>query len=578
MGLGSRGYSIVKSEWSPQELASIKKELTIVPITMNMSSSSKETRYAVFRESKTKLYMPRFYGTCKFGAPTSVTLLDGQPCAEDCTFVGALRDYQIPVVDQFLAHLREGGGGGLLQLPCGWGKTSAALYIFSQLKRKTLFIVHMEFLMNQLTERIHQFLPGVQIGRIQRDVVDVEGKDIVLCMLQSLVRKDYPPALFANFGFTIIDEVHHMASQTFSSALFKVVTKNMLGLSATMDRKDGTTKVFKWFLGDIVAKVESRCEQPVEVRAITFVDDDATFNECILDYRGNAQNSSMISKLCNYPPRTEFILAQLCAFLKNTAPRPATAPQAPPECAMCRRNLYYLVKNTCCNRIKYCFACACGTETKRKCPDCKKTWRAEQHYIDSRQNKPLEERHVIVMAHNLNVLQYIYEKMVSLNLADVGFYIGGMHRSELKKSEQKQVILATYSMTQEGLDIPSLNTEFLITPKTDITQCVGRILRAKHPDFPPIIYDFVDTHALFQRQWARRKAFYRKHNYRIKTAKKDVPLSWETVPYSIRSSAIVVDDAESGDGDDDDDNDNDGRLFQGFGKAAAYHQLPDDDL
>ena len=184
-----------------------------------------------------------------------------------------------------------------------------------------------------------------------------------------------------------------MSSQTFSTALFKVVTKDMLGLSATMDGKDGTTKVFKWFLGDIVvAKVESRCEQPVEFRAITFVE---KFNESILDYRGSAQNSPMISKLCNYPHRTEFINEQLCAFLKSTSrtATAATAPQAPPECAMCRRNLYYFVKNTCCNQIKYCFAFAC----ERKCPDCKKTWRAEQHYIEYHQNKPLEERHVIVM-------------------------------------------------------------------------------------------------------------------------------------------------------------------------------------
>ena len=99
----------------------------------------------------------------------------------ECSYYRSL--CQILVVDKFLAHLREAGSGGPLKLPCGWGKTSAALYIFSQFKEKTLFIVHMEFLMNQLTERIHQFLPGVKIGQIQRDVIDVEGKDTVLCML-----------------------------------------------------------------------------------------------------------------------------------------------------------------------------------------------------------------------------------------------------------------------------------------------------------------------------------------------------------------------------------------------------------
>jgi superfamily II DNA or RNA helicase len=68
-------------------------------------------------------------------------------------------------------------------------------------------------------------------------------------------------------------------------------------------------------------------------------------------------------------------------------------------------------------------------------------------------------------------------------------------------------------MSSEGLDIPTLNSEFLITPKTDIVQTVGRILRAKHLFSHPIIYDFVDTHDVFQRQWLKIKAYYKKQNY-----------------------------------------------------------------
>jgi superfamily II DNA or RNA helicase len=104
---------------------------------------------------------------------------------------------------------------------------------------------------------------------------------------------------------------------------------------------------------------------------------------------------------------------------------------------------------------------------------------------------------------------------VCKNLASVGYYVGGMSEHELKKSEKKQVILASFSMCSEGLDIPTLNTEFLITPKTDIVQIVGRILRAKHSFSHPIIYDFIDTHDVFQRQWIKRKSYYKKQNYKI---------------------------------------------------------------
>ena len=115
----------------------------------------------------------------------------------------------------------------------------------------------------------------------------------------------------------------------------------------------------------------------------------------------------------------------------------------------------------------------------------------------------------------MNILHYIYKKFVCKNLASVGFYIGGMKESELKQSEKKQIVLASYSMSSEGLDIPTLNAEFLITPKTDIVQTVGRILRAKHKFSHPIIYDFVDSHDVFQRQWLKRKAYYKKQNYKI---------------------------------------------------------------
>jgi ribosomal protein S27AE len=157
-----------------------------------------------------------------------------------------------------------------------------------------------------------------------------------------------------------------------------------------------------------------------------------------------------------------------------------------------------------------------GVKKERpKCPHCKKVLKYEQNYIENSYIKPIEQTHTIVMAHNLNILHYMYKKFVCKNLASVGYYIGGMSETELKKSEKKQVILASFSMCSEGLDIPTLNTEFLITPKTDIVQIVGRILRAKHSFSHPIIYDFVDTHDVFQRQWIKRKSNYKKQSYKI---------------------------------------------------------------
>jgi hypothetical protein len=207
-----------------------------------------------------------------------------------------------------------------------------------------------------------------------------------------------------------------------------------------------------------------------------------------------------------------------------------------PNCQICNKNINYLIKNTCCDVIKYCMPCMENIEAeaernvtyyvgpdgkkkahkeKPKCPSCNKILKYEQNYIENPYIKPISQTHTIIMSHNLNVLHYMYKKIVCKNLASVGYYVGGMKEAELKKSEKKQVVLSSFSMSQEGLDIPTLNAEFLITPKTDIIQIVGRILRAKHSFSHPIIYDFVDSHEVFQRQWLKRKAYYKKQNYRI---------------------------------------------------------------
>ena len=598
--LGQKGYTILKSEISVELQKQIKSDLTIRPYTLGAPPS--QNTFPAYRESGAKLYVPHYYGVEQFGNPKENKVSEGMDA--DLVFNGSLRDYQIPVVEKFVQHVTKRiakgtSSGGLLELPCAWGKTSASLCIMTRLKKKTIVIVHKEFLMNQWIERIGQFVPEARIGKIQGQTIDVDNKDIVLCMLQSLINKEYPASIFDSFGLTIIDEVHHISSQTFSNSLFKVVTKYMLGLSATMDRKDGTTKVFKMFLGPVVHKVERKNEHEVEVRALTYRTNDDEFNETILDFKGQPQISSMISKLSAYNRRTEFVIKTLVDFIstfeKSGAKSVATGsvatgsvatgsvatgsvatgsvatgsvateslatkqigtteslatrqseekqqamfcPTFPQSCCqLCNKNINYLVKNTCCGQVKFCLLCMdrvvkTANETleettnkktgiiktvkrRPKCPCCNKVLAYEQHYIDTGLVKPISQLQTIVLSHNLNVLEYIYQKFVCKNLASVGYYVGGMSEQELKASEQKHVILATYSMASEGLDIPGLNAEFLISPKTDIVQSVGRILRAKHAITQPIIYDFIDTHDVFQRQWLKRKAFYKKQNYKI---------------------------------------------------------------
>ena len=556
MYLGPKGYTIPKSLLTAEQHHKIRDDLTIQPEKFGAGGApAGAAMFPVYRESATKFFVPRHYGAKHFGEipADQVRLPEGEDI--HLTFAGRLKPEQEKAAQKFEEHLRThapGFGGGLLEVYCGWGKTAWFMYaIACILRKKTLFIVHKECLMTQVIERIEQFLPGARVGKIQGPVIDVEGKDIVVCMLQSLVQKTYDPAVFESFGVTVIDEVHHISSETFSQALFKVVTRHMIGLSATINRKDGTTHVIKVFIGDVFhSQPQKPCDAVVTIRAVTFKSADPEYNQVITDWRGNTQNSSMISKLCEFNPRTEFILRVLEDHVlredvsaADAAAHKTRMDAAVAPCAGCRRTSAYPVRLRCCGRTTHCIMCLDAhteeveepimqldeqgnlvntgkTRTKTvqaPCPNCrKKKWTYEQSYVENPYLKPIHHTHTIIMAQNLNILNYMYRKIVSRNLASVGFYIGGMKEKDLRvTATQKQVILASYQMCSEGLDIPTLNTEFLITPKTDVIQILGRMLRAKHAVTSPTLYDFVDTHGSFQGQWAKRKKYYKSQGYRI---------------------------------------------------------------
>jgi superfamily II DNA or RNA helicase len=55
----------------------------------------------------------------------------------------------------------------------------------------------------------------------------------------------------------------------------------------------------------------------------------------------------------------------------------------------------------------------------------------------------------------------------------------------------------------------------MVTPKTEIEQTVGRILRAKSAHSNPLVFDIIDQHEPFQNQWKKRQTFYKKQGYKI---------------------------------------------------------------
>tara|TARA_E500000331_G_scaffold162964_1_gene158101 strand:- start:151 stop:756 length:606 start_codon:yes stop_codon:yes gene_type:complete len=136
-------------------------------------------------------------------------------------------------------------------------------------------------------------------------------------------------------------------------------------------------------------------------------------------------------------------------------------------------------------------------------------------------------RKILILGDRREYLNTV-EKWCHSNIYDgvAGQYVGGMKPSELRDSQEKDIILGTFSMASEGMDIPKLNTIVLASPRSDVVQSVGRILREKADvrKFHPLVIDIKDTHpnmTVFQRQCQKRIAYYKKSNHDIHLYKVD---------------------------------------------------------
>jgi superfamily II DNA or RNA helicase len=429
--IGKKGYTLFKDDINSSQIKKIRDELTVKPF----STRGQEVSYPIFRESEKKIYIPRYYGIENFGE-TENKLSKGETI--HLNFKGDLFDFQKEIVLKYLTSVGE-SGGGLLDVEPGKGKTVMALNIISKLNKKTLVVVHKSFLMNQWIERIEAFLPDAKVGRIQGETIDVEGKDIVLGMIQSLSNKDYPKELWDQFGLCVFDECHHLSAEVFSNVMINIVTSYNLGLSGTMTRKDGLTKVFKYFIGPVIHKEKTDLTTEVFVKAIRIQNED-TFENVKTDPRGQPLYSCMISKL-DYSDRNLIISNAVKQELKEN-----------------------------------------------------------------------ENQQIMILAHTKSIVQDLF-KQISVFEKSIGYYLGGMKEEHLKASESKKIILATYAMASEGLDIKTLTTLILATPKSDICQSVGRILRSKHST--PLVIDLIDEHPLFDTQYKKRMDYYSSKNFKI---------------------------------------------------------------
>jgi superfamily II DNA or RNA helicase/very-short-patch-repair endonuclease len=205
------------------------------------------------------------------------------------SFKGELRPEQQIAANALLAH-----DMGVLSATTAFGKTVLAAWLIARRGVNTLVLVHRQQLLEQWIERLCAFLevPEGTIGRIGGGVKKSTGT-IDVAIIQSLVRKGVVSDLVADYGHLVVDECHHLSARSFELVARRSKAKYVVGLSATVTRKDGHHPIIYMQCGPVRHRVDAREQAAARPFCHTVVVRPTNFH--IADFQCTVQRSEFHS-------------------------------------------------------------------------------------------------------------------------------------------------------------------------------------------------------------------------------------------------------------------------------------------
>ena len=359
----------------------------------------------------------------------------------------SLYDYQKKAVEQMLSD-----GYGILQSPCGSGKTQIGIALAVKLGKKCLWLTNKNDLLKQSYDRASQYIDKSLLGTITGGKVDI-GSGITFATVQTLSKQDLTQYKYM-WDVVIVDECHSCsgtptAMTQFSKVISNLACEHKYGLSATVHRADGLIKCVYMLLGDIKYTVpdEAVKDKTMQVQ-IQRIDTGIDIPISALDTDGTINYTKLISALANKQVRNDDILMHILSEPEH----------------------YHLILS---DRLD------------------------QLYYLYSRLPNQIKE-----------FASVIDGKMTSKK--------GKAEREQAiedMRSGKKRFLFASYKLAKEGLDIPRLDRLHLATPQKDyaiIVQSVGRIARKFEGKGQPICYDYVDNFKMAENMYKARCRHYRK--------------------------------------------------------------------
>jgi len=502
MVLTIHGYRLPKTDI--KNLVHLKGILNVRPYVPSVFVKPQFVqRYPVYLESADYIYVPKHYGIETFGQ-YSTTYRD-VPKTDDkyWEFSGTIRAAQEPVVNSFLLPTPR---DGVISLQTGGGKTVCGLYIASQLKLPTLVLVHSGFLKDQWVERIQAFLPKARVGIWNEDTsVDTFLQEFVIRIEGSVVKYKAPDTphfkLLKNLKPSEIDRLSgimgiHASLESIASDIVRYTSEHdiTVGMLQGIMREDVTAVSFKK-LGFVIVDECHHIASEAFVRVIPKVT-----SKHMLGLSATPERKDRLMHVINWCLGP--MLYQSDAAEKVDSGVKVEVMEFETEDA----EFNTIIKN----HAGVMFTSLMVNKLTEFEPRNKMLIELLKDVYEE------ENRQILVLSDRVEHTKKLFEMLPPEIQAHTGILARGMKpavRTEF--CESKRILISTYQLVKEGFDLASLNTLVMATPRPDVEQIVGRILRVEKTKrtVAPLIFDIVDS--TFRRQFQERLSLYRGRGYMV---------------------------------------------------------------
>ena len=493
--LTAHGYAIKKSSLTPRTSQSLRKDLTVAPtVNQKFARAAGPATFTVYTESPTRFYVPRCWGKDTFGAPEASAIGEGAALRDQLKFTGTPYDYQKAIVDQFID---QAGANGLICVPCGRGKTFMAIWTAIRLGKKFMIVVDKEFLMNQWKGELEALVPGIRVGILQEDKCQIGEETVVGKPLTGAELK------------VLCKEKKLKVSGTREELVNRLKESD-----ASFQEKEITTVSYDCTIAMIQTLVQREFPQG------TFKDFGFTiFDEC--HHLGAAHFSRALLKvqtnhmlgLSATPTRDDGLTKVFEWFLGKPVYWEKTRE---PDPQVVVRLEQFSTDNPDYNQVPTDYKgepVLARLLTKIvECPE------RNAHLAKLiREIAEDDKRRILVLSERIGHLEAL-ETLLKPSGLTMSYYVGGMKEEEREAGARvSRVLLASYAMASEAMNIKHLNCVIMASPRKKVEQSTGRILRVQKDQrqIYPLIVDIVDSHGMYQGQWRKRAAYYKKCAYRI---------------------------------------------------------------